>query len=64
MGDKTDRATGKLKEKTGAVKGDAGLQAEGKREQMKGDLKVAGRRSRTPQKSCSTCGGASPKFPA
>jgi uncharacterized protein YjbJ (UPF0337 family) len=44
MGDKTDRATGKLKRAAGAAKGDAGMQAEGKREEMKGDLKQAGKK--------------------
>jgi uncharacterized protein YjbJ (UPF0337 family) len=42
MGDKTDRATGKLKETAGGVKNDPGLQEEGRREQMKGDVKKAG----------------------
>ena len=44
MGDKTDSATGKLKETAGAAKGDPGLQAEGRREQMKGDVKQAGKK--------------------
>jgi uncharacterized protein YjbJ (UPF0337 family) len=39
MGDKTDRATGKLKEGTGRVTGDADMEREGRAEQGKGELK-------------------------
>jgi uncharacterized protein YjbJ (UPF0337 family) len=39
MGDKTDRASGKLKEGAGRVTGDADLEREGRAEQGKGELK-------------------------
>jgi uncharacterized protein YjbJ (UPF0337 family) len=39
MSDKTDRASGTLKEAAGKVTGDRDLQAEGRREQIKGDVK-------------------------
>ena len=43
MGDKTDRATGKMKEAAGSVSGDRGLKQEGRDEQAKGKLKSAGK---------------------
>ena len=39
MGDKTDRATGHIKEKVGRAAGDAGLEQKGRDEQAKGDIK-------------------------
>ena len=42
MGDKTDRASGKVKEAAGKVTGDPDLQAKGRREQIKGDVKKSG----------------------
>jgi uncharacterized protein YjbJ (UPF0337 family) len=39
MGDKTDRVSGQIKEKTGRVTGDDKLVTKGKREQAKGDAK-------------------------
>ena len=42
LGDKADRAKGKLKEAAGAAAGDPGLEHEGKRDQAKGDVKQAG----------------------
>jgi uncharacterized protein YjbJ (UPF0337 family) len=44
MGDKADRAKGKVKEKAGEAKGDGGMAASGRREQMKGDLKKSGKK--------------------
>jgi uncharacterized protein YjbJ (UPF0337 family) len=38
MGDKTDRATGKLKEGTGRVTGDADMEREGRAEEGQGEL--------------------------
>jgi uncharacterized protein YjbJ (UPF0337 family) len=42
MGHKRDRASGAVKEAAGRAKGDKGLAAKGRREQMKGDLKKSG----------------------
>jgi uncharacterized protein YjbJ (UPF0337 family) len=39
MGDKTDRASGKIKETAGRVTGSPDLEQEGRDEQAKGDLK-------------------------
>jgi uncharacterized protein YjbJ (UPF0337 family) len=39
MGDKTDRATGQMKEKAGKAVGNQKLEKSGRREQMKGDVK-------------------------
>jgi uncharacterized protein YjbJ (UPF0337 family) len=44
MGDKSDRASGKLKEAAGKAKGDPDLAAKGRREQMKGDVKKSGKK--------------------
>jgi uncharacterized protein YjbJ (UPF0337 family) len=44
MGDKTDRASGAMKEAAGQVKRDPGLAAEGRREQIKGDVKKSGKK--------------------
>jgi uncharacterized protein YjbJ (UPF0337 family) len=44
VADKADRASGKVKEAAGRAKGDAGLAAEGRREQIKGDLKKSGKK--------------------
>jgi len=42
MGDKTDRAKGKLKETTGKATGNRSLAEEGRRDQIKGDVKKSG----------------------
>jgi uncharacterized protein YjbJ (UPF0337 family) len=44
MGDKTDRVTGQMKEKTGQATGNRKLAESGRREQMKGDLKAGGKK--------------------
>jgi uncharacterized protein YjbJ (UPF0337 family) len=44
MGDKKDRTKGKLKEKAGQAKGDSGMAASGRRDQIKGDLKKSGKK--------------------
>ena len=44
MGDKTDRASGKVKEAAAQVKRDPDLAAEGRREQIKGDVKKSGKK--------------------
>ena len=44
MGDKSDRASGKVKEAAGKATGDEGMAAEGRREQMKGDVKKSGKK--------------------
>jgi uncharacterized protein YjbJ (UPF0337 family) len=44
MGDKSDRASGKVKEAAGRAKGDTGLAAKGRREQIKGDVKKSGKK--------------------
>ena len=46
MGDKTDRAKGKVKETTGEMTGNRSLAEEGRRDQMKGDLKKSGEKLR------------------
>ena len=44
MSDKTDRASGKLKEAAGKATGDPDLQAKGRRNQIKGDVKKSGKK--------------------
>jgi len=44
MGDKADRASGKMKEAAAQVTRDPGLAAEGRREQAKGDVKKSGKK--------------------
>jgi uncharacterized protein YjbJ (UPF0337 family) len=44
MGDKADKASGAVKEAAGKAKGDEGLAAKGRREQMKGDVKKSGKK--------------------
>jgi uncharacterized protein YjbJ (UPF0337 family) len=44
MGDKTDRVTGKVKQKTGEAVGDDKLAASGRREQVKGNVKASGKK--------------------
>ena len=44
MGDKTDRAGGKAKEAAGKVTRNPDLAEEGRRDQMKGDVKKAGKK--------------------
>ena len=46
MGDKTDRVKGQLKEKVGEAKGDEGLTASGRREQIKGDAKASAKKAK------------------
>jgi uncharacterized protein YjbJ (UPF0337 family) len=46
MRDKTDRATGQVKEKVGKATGDAGLEQKGRDEQAKGDLKTSARKAK------------------
>jgi uncharacterized protein YjbJ (UPF0337 family) len=46
MGDKTDRAKGQAKEKTGQMTGDPKLAREGRRDQIKGDLKASGEKAK------------------
>jgi uncharacterized protein YjbJ (UPF0337 family) len=42
MGDKTDRATGQVKETVGKAAGDPDLEQQGRNEQTKGKIKRAG----------------------
>jgi uncharacterized protein YjbJ (UPF0337 family) len=44
MGDKSDRASGTVKEAAGKVTGNRDLQAEGRREQAKGNVKQSGKK--------------------
>jgi uncharacterized protein YjbJ (UPF0337 family) len=44
MGDKTDRATGKVKEQAGRAIGDDELVTKGRREQAKGNAKAGAKR--------------------
>ena len=44
MGDKTDRASGTMKEAAGKAKRDPNLAASGRREQIKGDVKKSGKK--------------------
>ncbi|MFL5927722.1 MAG: CsbD family protein [Gaiellaceae bacterium] len=44
MGNKTDRAGGKVKESTGRLTGNRDLEAEGRRDQIKGDVKQSGKK--------------------
>ena len=44
MGDKSDRASGLMKEAAGKAKRDPDLQAKGRREQIKGDVKKSGKK--------------------
>jgi uncharacterized protein YjbJ (UPF0337 family) len=44
MGDKTDRATGQVKEKAGEATGNRSLAESGRREQIKGDVKSGGKK--------------------
>jgi uncharacterized protein YjbJ (UPF0337 family) len=46
MGDKTDQASGKIKEAAGKATGDRDLARSGRREQVKGDLKGAGEKAK------------------
>jgi uncharacterized protein YjbJ (UPF0337 family) len=43
MGDKTDRAKGQVKEKTGRATGNVSLTEKGRAEQSKGQLKKSGK---------------------
>ena len=44
MGDKADRTTGKAKEAAGKASGNRSLAAQGRREQIKGDVKKSGKK--------------------
>jgi uncharacterized protein YjbJ (UPF0337 family) len=44
MGDKSDRASGTVKEAAGKVTGNRDLQAKGRREQAKGNVKQSGKK--------------------
>jgi uncharacterized protein YjbJ (UPF0337 family) len=44
VGNKADRAKGQAKEKAGEALGKPGLAEKGRRKQMKGDLKAAGKK--------------------
>jgi len=44
MSDKTDRASGAMKEAAGRATGNEKLAAKGRREQMKGDVKKSGKK--------------------
>lgn len=44
MGDKTDRVTGTVKQKTGEAVGNESLAASGRREQVKGNVKAGGKK--------------------
>ena len=44
MGDKTDRVTGKVKQAAGKAVGDDSMKAEGRREQVKGNVKAGGKK--------------------
>jgi uncharacterized protein YjbJ (UPF0337 family) len=46
MGDKTDRASGTVKEAAGKVTGNRGLEQQGRDEQAKGELKQAGEKAK------------------
>jgi uncharacterized protein YjbJ (UPF0337 family) len=46
MGDKTDRASGTLKEAAGKATGNRGLAQRGRDEQAKGDIKSAGKKTK------------------
>ena len=44
LGDKTDRASGTMKEAAGKAKRDPNLAAKGRREQIKGEVKKSGKK--------------------
>jgi uncharacterized protein YjbJ (UPF0337 family) len=44
MGNKTDRATGKVKQTTGEAIGNESMAASGRREQVKGNVKAGGKK--------------------
>jgi len=44
MGDKTDRVTGHAKEKAGKATGDRDLATQGRREQIKGNVKAGAKK--------------------
>ena len=44
MGNKTDRVTGQMKEKTGRATGDRSLETKGRREQVKGNVKAGAKK--------------------
>ena len=46
MGDKTDRARGKVKEAAGPATGDEALARQGRNEQAKGDLKKSAEKAK------------------
>ena len=46
-----EKGAGKIKEQLGKATGDESLEAEGQADQAKGNLKDAGKKSKTPSKS-------------
>ena len=46
MGNKSDRAKGKAKEAAAQVTRDRGLAEEGRRDQIKGDVKASGKKAK------------------
>jgi uncharacterized protein YjbJ (UPF0337 family) len=44
MGNKTDRVSGQIKKKTGAAVGNESLEAKGRREEVKGNVKAGGKK--------------------
>jgi uncharacterized protein YjbJ (UPF0337 family) len=44
MGNKKDRVTGQMKQKAGGAVGDRSLETEGRREQVKGNVKASGKK--------------------
>ena len=46
MSDKQDRLTGHIKEKTGQLTGDPGLEQKGRDEQAKGDIKKSAKKAK------------------
>ncbi len=46
MGDKTDRVTGKVKKGVGKAKDDPGMEAAGRRHQIKADVKKSGEKAK------------------
>jgi uncharacterized protein YjbJ (UPF0337 family) len=51
MGDKTDRASGQLKEKAGEATGNRKLAESGRREKAKGNVKAGGKKLKDAAKS-------------
>jgi uncharacterized protein YjbJ (UPF0337 family) len=60
VGNKKDRTTGQIKEKTGEAIGNADLAESGRREQMKGDAKAAAKKVKNVAKKMSLPADAEP----